>query len=76
VLGEMGRRAHAAVQTLFQRGLVHLIASDAHSLDRRPPRLAAARQWVARNWGKAAEVELFETNPARILQLAALAASR
>jgi protein-tyrosine phosphatase len=76
LLGEMGRRAEAAVQSLFRRGLVHLVASDAHSLDRRPPRLAAARQWVSRNWGSGAEDELFETNPARLLRLGAMIAGR
>lgn len=69
LIGEMGRRAQAVVQTFFRQDLVHLIASDAHSLDRRPPRLAAARHWVSRNWGRQAEEDLFETNPARILQL-------
>ena len=39
-------------------------------------RLAAARQWVARNWGAEAEEELFENNPARILQLGATVAGR
>jgi tyrosine-protein phosphatase YwqE len=48
--------------------LVHLIASDAHSMGRRPPRLAAARRHVRRNWGKQAETELFETNPQALLQ--------
>lgn len=76
VLGEMGRRAQAAVQSLFRHGLVHLVASDAHSLDRRPPRLAAAREWVVRNWGAGAEVELFDTNPARLLTSSTLVGSR
>lgn len=69
LLGEMGRRAQAAIQSFYRQGLVHLVASDAHSLDRRPPRLAAARHWVSRNWGAEAGVELFETNPARLLSL-------
>jgi protein-tyrosine phosphatase len=63
LLGEMGRSAQAAAEDFYGRGLVHLVASDAHSLDRRPPRLAAARQWVARKWGAEAERQLFETNP-------------
>jgi protein-tyrosine phosphatase len=33
----------------FQRGMVHLVASDGHSPDRRPPRLAAAYETIC-NW--------------------------
>jgi protein-tyrosine phosphatase len=62
LLGEFGRGPLAAAEDFFARGLVHLVASDAHSLADRPPRLAAARRWVARHWGAKAEVEIFETN--------------
>ena len=67
LLGEFDRAAQAAAEAFFAAGLVHLVASDAHSLSRRPPRLAAARQWVARHWGEAAAEELFETNAAAVL---------
>jgi protein-tyrosine phosphatase len=67
LLGELGRKTLDAAETFFRRGLVHLVASDAHSLNRRPPRLAAARQWVARNWGAKAETEIFETNAASLI---------
>jgi protein-tyrosine phosphatase len=40
LLGEHGPRAAATAATLLRGGLAHLIASDAHSADRRPPRLA------------------------------------
>lgn len=67
LLGEFERTALAAAEAFFAAGLVHLVASDAHSMSRRPPRLAAARQWVARHWGAVAEEELFETNAAAVL---------
>lgn len=63
LLGDFGRTALAAAEDFFRRGLVHVVASDAHSLLDRPPRLAAARDWVSRNWGTEAALELFETNP-------------
>jgi protein-tyrosine phosphatase len=62
LLGDFGRGTMTAAEDFHARGLVHLIASDAHSLRARPPRLAAAREWVARHWGAAAEFEIFETN--------------
>lgn len=73
LLGEFGRGALAIVEDFHQRGLVHLVASDAHSLRARPPRLAAARQWVARHWGSAAETEIFETNVDAVTRAGAIA---
>ncbi|MBI2214039.1 MAG: hypothetical protein HYU52_10365 [Acidobacteria bacterium] len=67
VLGDLGRAALAASAEFFSRGLVHLVASDAHNLDRRPPRLAAARERVRRDWGEAAAHVLFEGNPRAIV---------
>ena len=60
LLGDFGRGPLAAAEDFFERGLVHLVASDAHSLVERPPRLAAARRWAERWWGEAAAREIFE----------------
>src|SRR5581483_3952974 len=62
LLGEFGRAALAAAEEFHRRGLVHTIASDAHSLSRRPPRMAAARRWVEKRWGSAKAIELFGLN--------------
>lgn len=67
LLGEFGERAARASEDFFARGLIHFVASDAHNLDRRPPRLAAAREYVRRHWGSEAEIGLFETNPEALL---------
>ena len=67
VLGEFGRPARAACDAFFAQGLVHLIASDAHSVKRRPPRLSAAREQVRRRWGADAESLLFENNPRAVV---------
>ena len=68
LLGDFGAWALAASQDFFRRGIVHLVASDAHSVDSRPPRLARSREWVRREWGKEAESGLFEGNPGAILR--------
>ena len=68
VVGEMGRSVTAAVETFFDRGLVHIVASDAHSLTRRPPRLAAARERVMQRWGSAVATKIFETNAAAVVE--------
>ena len=68
LLGDFGGAALAASEEFLRLGLVHLIASDAHSLDLRPPRLAAARAFVAREYGKAVELGIFESNPRAVLE--------
>lgn len=67
LLGEFGRAALGAAGDFYRRGLVHVIASDAHNLDRRPPRLAAARERVRRDWGAETERILFDVNPKAIV---------
>jgi hypothetical protein len=73
LLGDFGYGPLEACEEFFRRGLVHFVASDAHSLERRPPRLAAARERVRREWGLEAEAALFETNPEALLRSEAIA---
>lgn len=40
-----------AVKALFSEGVVHLLASDMHSVDKRPPKMAEAFAWVQKNYG-------------------------
>ena len=68
LLGDFGRGPLAAAEDFFARGLVHLVASDAHSLAERPPRLAAARRWAERKWGEVMAREIFETNAEAVAQ--------
>lgn len=42
LLGRGGRHARQTAEKLLQRGMVHLIASDAHDVNHRPPRLSPA----------------------------------
>lgn len=66
-LGEAGRRALAAVEQFLKLGLVQLVASDAHSVQARPPRMAAARERVRKVWGPDVEEGLFVANPTALL---------
>ncbi len=67
LLGELGLRVQQAALELFEAGMLHLVSSDAHSLSARPPRLAAAREWVRRSWGDEVEGALFDLNPRAVL---------
>ncbi|MEO8189182.1 MAG: CpsB/CapC family capsule biosynthesis tyrosine phosphatase [Acidobacteriota bacterium] len=66
VIGEFGTKAQEATEELLRLGLVHVVASDAHSMAARPPRLALARERIRRDHGAEAAARLFETNPAAI----------
>lgn len=67
LLGEAGRSALGLAEDLMEAGLVHFVASDAHNLAGRPPRLAAARERVRKRWGAEAEEQIFVVNPQELL---------
>jgi len=68
VTGEFGRRAQACCRWLLDNDLLHFVASDAHDPERRPPLLAAARDFVASGWGAATARRLLEDNPRAVLE--------
>jgi protein-tyrosine phosphatase len=68
LLGLFGRAAQQGCEVFFDRDLVHLVASDAHSTKRRPPQLAQAREIIKKNWGSDAETRLFDINPSLLIQ--------
>ena len=63
VLGEMGGTARKAAEQLLHRRWVHFLATDAHDTERRPPRMRAARELVAKRYGPDYSTLLCETNP-------------
>jgi protein-tyrosine phosphatase len=65
--GEFGKAALLASTELLKRGLVHVIASDSHSLTRRPPRMSEAREKVRQKWSAEVESALFDLNARAIL---------
>lgn len=47
LLGRYGRTAQQMSIAMLDAGLVHVLASDAHHAELRPPELTAAQQWLA-----------------------------
>ncbi|MTW38003.1 CpsB/CapC family capsule biosynthesis tyrosine phosphatase, partial [Streptococcus pneumoniae] len=47
--------------------LVHIVASDMHNLDTRPPYMAEAYEIISKRYGKEKAEEFFIKNPQRIL---------
>ncbi len=67
LLGDFGKTAQKACENFLKLGLVHVVASDAHSTAKRPPRMAPARELIRKKWGADAERGLFVDNPEAIL---------
>lgn len=65
--GTFGRKARACAETLMKRGLVHIIASDAHNCRGRSPSLSGAFTALAAQWGEEAIQPLFDDHPRAVL---------
>ena len=66
--GAFGRTALYWAVRLLDEGCVHLIASDAHDAERRPPDLASGREFVAKRVGAKEAQHLVVTRPMGILK--------
>ncbi|MEL0632912.1 CpsB/CapC family capsule biosynthesis tyrosine phosphatase [Pseudoalteromonas carrageenovora] len=64
--GKWGENAKAISYDMLQKNLVSYIASDAHSVKRRPPVLSKAKKIVSELVGESKAQELFYDNPKRL----------
>lgn len=69
VVGHFGDRARATASVLLDNGWVQAVASDAHNLAGRRPRMREARAWLSATYGAAMARQLTETGPASICGL-------
>jgi protein-tyrosine phosphatase len=67
LLGRFGERALASAIAMMDGGLVHFIASDAHNLTGRTPKLMPAYEFVRYRWGEAMANKLLIDNPWAVL---------
>lgn len=67
LLGDFGGRMRQAAEAILNHRMGHIIASDAHSPEQRPPALAAARSRAARVVGEDRATALVSTDPARVI---------
>lgn len=51
ILGRFGRIAQELSRVWLEKGYIHIVASDAHGCDTRPPGLTAAYERIAGEWG-------------------------
>ena len=75
-LGDYGHDAQEFAVKLLERDLVHIVASDAHDVLRRPPGLAKAWDFVVTRRGEDVARRIFRDNPEAILLGSAAQASQ
>ena len=68
VTGRMGRSAQRMAHAMLARRWVHFLATDAHGMKSRPPRLSQARDLVAKKYGAAYAEQLSVTNPRAVFE--------
>jgi protein-tyrosine phosphatase len=61
--GRFGRNPKYWAERMLDEGLVHLLATDAHHIDKRPPLLAEAREAAAKRVGATEATHLVLTRP-------------
>lgn len=68
ITGEGGWRVKRFLDGLLKRNMIHVVASDAHSLDRRNPALKKTYLHLTKKYGKDVANDLLILNPERILR--------
>jgi protein-tyrosine phosphatase len=68
ITGGFGKEARDCAWDLLQRGLVHVVASDAHDPEHRHTRLSEAREAVGKRFGEETADSLFEFNPRAVIE--------
>jgi protein-tyrosine phosphatase len=66
-LGKWGRSVQKLAHWYADEGLLHVIASDAHSLNHRNPMLSEARKAISKGFGERFATAVSETNPMAII---------
>ncbi len=66
ILGRLGKRAQLTAHRLLERGLAHVVASDAHSPHQRTPDMSALEDYLLELCSPAYTDILLRRNPARI----------
>jgi protein-tyrosine phosphatase len=67
VMGRFGRRPRYWAERMLDEGLCHLLATDAHNTEQRPPRMADARDVVAQRLGDDEAINLVLRRPQGVL---------
>jgi protein-tyrosine phosphatase len=65
--GAFGRNARYWAERMLDEGCAHILATDAHDVDRRPPNLSRGRELAERRVGETEARHLVDTRPRGVL---------
>ena len=68
ITGAFGRNARYWAERMLDEGCVHILATDAHDVNRRPPNLSQGRELAAKRVGDNEAQHLVETRPGGVLR--------
>ena len=67
IFGDTYKFMKKRARYFLDKDLVHVVASDMHNLESRPPYMREAYELIAKKYGAEKARELFETNPSNII---------
>ena len=67
LVGLFGKTVQKTAYSMLKSGMVHLVASDAHSAGRRNPRLSTSLSLIIKSVGEENAAVIFQENPDRVL---------
>lgn len=68
IMGIHGERAKKMALSFLKHNLVHFVASDAHSTDKRPPLLSSSRDIVKAIFGSDRAEDIYSNNPNKVIR--------
>ena len=68
ILGKNGEKAEDTSKKLLDNNMVHFVATDAHSSNRRRPLIKDSYNYILRNYGKEVSEKLFIENPTAVIE--------
>lgn len=68
VIGQFGEKSQILAHSLLKQKIADVVASDAHNLKRRPPKLKEAYNFIAEQFSIEYAQDLFVNNPKKITQ--------
>ncbi len=68
VMGKYGFGVRQLTRNMLKQGLIHFVATDAHDLDKRQPRLSLCAEYIGKKYGESSRRRLFYEHPMCVLR--------
>lgn len=67
IMGKFGISTKQLTKKMLKQDLIHFVATDAHDLDKRTPRLSQCAEYIGRKYGESSRRRLFYDHPMCVL---------